>query len=69
MCLYNAREGGLRIPVAAFVIVFGPALIMNFIQPADRTFVVKPDELRVERKPYLEPQYRGDPARIQARHG
>src|SRR5260370_1182124 len=24
MCMYNAREGGLRIPVAAFVIVFGP---------------------------------------------
>jgi len=33
MCMFNAREGGLRIPVAAFVIVFGPALIMNFIQP------------------------------------
>ena len=53
MCIYNAREGGLRIPVAAFVIVFGPALIMNFIQPVIERLWVKPDELRVE-KPYLE---------------
>src|SRR6266436_1258735 len=53
MCMYNAREIGLRIPVAAFVIVFGPALIMNFIQPVIDRLWVKPDELRVE-KPYLE---------------
>src|SRR3984957_19800816 len=53
MCIYNARDGGLRIPVAAFVIVFGPALIMNFIQPVIERLWVKPDELRVE-KPYLE---------------
>jgi uncharacterized protein len=53
ICIYNAREGGLRIPVAAFVIVFGPALIMNFIQPVIERLWVKPDELRVER-PYLE---------------
>ncbi|HKN14994.1 MAG TPA: UPF0182 family protein [Candidatus Binatus sp.] len=53
MCIYNAREGGLRLPVAAFVIVFGPALIMNFIQPVIERLWVKPDELRVE-KPYLE---------------
>jgi len=52
MCMFNAREGGLRIPVAAFVIVFGPALIMNFIQPVIERLWVKPDELRVER-PYL----------------
>ena len=53
MCMFNAREGGLRIPVAAFVIVFGPALIMNFIQPVIERLWVKPDELRVER-PYLQ---------------
>ena len=53
MCIVNAREGGLRMPVAAFVIVFGPALIMNFIQPVIERLWVKPDELRVER-PYLE---------------
>ncbi len=52
MCIYNAREGGLRIPVAAFIVVFGPALIMNFIQPVIERLWVKPDELRVER-PYL----------------
>jgi uncharacterized membrane protein (UPF0182 family) len=53
MCVLNAREGGLRIPVAAFVVVFGPALVMNFIQPVIERLWVKPDELRVER-PYLE---------------
>ena len=53
MCIYNAREGGLRIPVAAFVIVFAPALLLNFIQPLIERLWVKPDELRVER-PYLE---------------
>jgi len=53
MCMFNAREGGLRIPVAAFVVVFGPALIMNFIQPVIERLWVKPDELRVER-PYLQ---------------
>src|SRR5882757_4407700 len=53
MCILNAREGGLRIPVAAFVVVFGPALVMNFIQPVIERLWVKPDELRVER-PYLE---------------
>jgi uncharacterized protein len=53
MCLVNAREGGLRIPVAAFVVVFGPALVMNLIQPVIERLWVKPDELRVER-PYLE---------------
>src|SRR5208283_201134 len=53
ICMFNAREGGLRIPVAAFVIVFAPALIMNFIQPVIERLWVKPDELRVER-PYLQ---------------
>ena len=53
MCMFNAREGGLRIPVAAFVVVFGPALIMNFIQPVIERLWVKPDELRIER-PYLQ---------------
>ena len=53
MCILNARNGGLRIPVAAFVVVFGPALIMNLIQPVIERLWVKPDELRVER-PYLE---------------
>jgi uncharacterized membrane protein (UPF0182 family) len=53
ICIYNARVGGLRLPVAAFVIVFAPALLMTFIQPLIERLWVKPDELRVER-PYLE---------------
>jgi uncharacterized membrane protein (UPF0182 family) len=35
------------------VIVFGPALVLNFIQPIIERLWVKPDELRIE-KPYLE---------------
>src|SRR5260370_37279908 len=53
MCILNAREAGLRIPVAAFVVVFGPALVMNLIQPLIERPWAKHDELRVER-PYLE---------------
>jgi uncharacterized protein len=53
LCLANTRRGGLRLPVIAFVIVFGPGLILNLIQPAIERLWVKPDELRVE-KPYIE---------------
>lgn len=53
LCLYNSREGGLRMPVVAFVMVFGPALLLNLIQPVIERLWVKPDELRIE-KPYLE---------------
>ncbi|HUA34396.1 MAG TPA: UPF0182 family protein [Candidatus Binataceae bacterium] len=53
LCLANARTGGLRLPVVAFIIVFGPALILNLIQPVIERLFVKPDELRIE-KPYLE---------------
>ncbi|MDO8434306.1 MAG: UPF0182 family protein [Candidatus Binatus sp.] len=53
ICLVNARDRSLRTPVMAFVIVFGPALILNFLQPVIERLWVKPDELRIER-PYLE---------------
>jgi uncharacterized protein len=53
ICFVNTRESGLRLPVVAFVVVFGPALILNFIQPIIERLWVKPDELRIE-KPYLE---------------
>ena len=49
----ECSRGRTQTPVAAFVIVFGPSLILNFIQPVIERLWVKPDELRVER-PYLE---------------
>jgi uncharacterized membrane protein (UPF0182 family) len=52
ICVLNLRERGLRLPVAAVVAVFGPALILNLLQPAIERLWVKPDELQVER-PYL----------------
>lgn len=52
ICLANLGERGVRMPVAAAVVVFGPAVILNLLQPAIERLVVKPDELRIE-TPYL----------------
>jgi uncharacterized protein len=51
--LANLGERGLRLPVAAAIALFGPAILLNLIQPVIEKLYVKPDELRVE-KPYLE---------------
>ena len=48
----NVRERGLRLPVAAGVVVFLPSLLMGLLQPAIERLWVKPDELRIE-QPYL----------------
>jgi uncharacterized protein len=52
ICLANLRERGLRLPVAAAIVVFGPSIILNLLQPAIERLWVKPDELHVE-EPYL----------------
>ena len=52
ICVFNLRERGLRLPVAAAVLVFVPALVLNLLQPAIEELWVKPDQLRVE-TPYL----------------
>jgi uncharacterized protein len=52
LCVSNLRSGGLRRPVFAAVLVFAPALLLNFIQPVIERLWVKPDELRIE-TPYL----------------
>jgi uncharacterized membrane protein (UPF0182 family) len=52
MCFANLRERGLRLPVAAAIVVFGPSIILNLLQPAIERLWVKPNELRVE-EPYL----------------
>jgi len=53
LCLANVRERGVRLPIAAAVVVFAPAMALNFLQPMIERLRVKPDELRIER-PYLE---------------
>jgi uncharacterized membrane protein (UPF0182 family) len=53
ICFFNVRERGLRLPVTAAAIVFGPAVILNLLQPIIERLRVKPDELRIE-QPYLE---------------
>jgi hypothetical protein len=52
ICFANLRERGFRLPVAAAIVVFGPSIILNLLQPAIEGLWVKPNELRVE-KPYL----------------
>ena len=51
--LANLGQRGLRLPVVAAIVVFGPAILLNLVQPVIEKLYVKPDELRVE-KPYLE---------------
>jgi uncharacterized membrane protein (UPF0182 family) len=53
ICFFNISERGLRLPVTAAAIVFGPAVILNVLQPIIERLRVKPDELRIE-QPYLE---------------
>ena len=51
--LANVGQRGLRLPVLAAIVLFGPAILLNLVQPVIEKLYVKPDELRVE-KPYLE---------------
>jgi uncharacterized membrane protein (UPF0182 family) len=53
LCFANVTERGLRRLIVAAIISFGPALLLNFAQPAIERLWVKPDELRIER-PYIE---------------
>ncbi|MGD0075060.1 MAG: UPF0182 family protein [Candidatus Binataceae bacterium] len=52
LCLANMRERGVRLLIISAVIVFAPAVAMNFLEPIVERLWVKPDELRVER-PFL----------------
>src|SRR5579875_394291 len=52
LCFANINERGARKPVAAALIVFIPAFLLNLLQPAVEQFRVKPNELSLER-PYL----------------
>ncbi len=51
--LANVGQRGLKLPVVAAIVLFGPAIFLNLVQPVIERLYVKPDELRVE-KPYLE---------------
>ena len=53
ICFANTRDRGLRLPVTAAVIVFGPAIALTLLQPVIERLRVKPDELRIE-MPYIQ---------------
>ena len=52
ICFSNLGARGAWRMVLAAVIVFGPAVVLNLLQPVIESLRVKPDELRIER-PYL----------------
>lgn len=52
ICLVNARTGNPRQIVAAAILLFAPAIILNLLGPVIERLWVKPDELRIE-TPYL----------------
>jgi uncharacterized membrane protein (UPF0182 family) len=52
ICLANLNPRGARLPIVAAAIVFGPALLLSFLEPTIDRLRVKPDEMRIER-PYL----------------
>ena len=57
-----SRERGLQAcRWSRSIVLFGPALLLNLLQPVIERLCVKPDELRVE-KPYLERNIDADPA-------
>ncbi|HVA69166.1 MAG TPA: UPF0182 family protein [Candidatus Binataceae bacterium] len=51
--LGNIAERGLRLPVIAAIVVFGPSIFMSMLAPVIEKVYVEPDQLRVE-KPYIE---------------
>jgi uncharacterized membrane protein (UPF0182 family) len=53
LCLANLQERGVRLPLMGALILFIPAIGLNFLQPAIEQFRVKPNELALER-PYIE---------------
>jgi uncharacterized protein len=52
LCFANLGPRGARLPVAAAIVVFGPAILLSFVEPVIERLWVKPDELRIE-QPYL----------------
>ena len=52
LCIANLREGRMRLPIGAAIILFGPAILLNLLSPMVERLWVKPDELRVE-QPYI----------------
>jgi len=52
LCVANVRALGMRLPIAALVLVFGASLIEGIVPSVFQSYRVKPDELRLE-APYI----------------
>jgi uncharacterized membrane protein (UPF0182 family) len=48
LCAYNLKPAGLRLPIAAVVIVFAVSIVHTIVPGAFQSYWVKPDELRLE---------------------
>jgi len=52
LCAANVRALGMRLPIAAVVLVFGASLLEGVVASVFQSYRVKPDELRLE-SPYI----------------
>ena len=52
LCAANVRALGMRLPIAAVVLVFGASLLEGVVPSMFQSYRVKPDELRLE-APYI----------------
>ncbi|HUI25198.1 MAG TPA: UPF0182 family protein [Candidatus Kryptonia bacterium] len=52
LCAANVRALGMRLPIAAVVLVFGASLLEGIVPSVFQSYRVKPDELRLE-APYI----------------
>jgi hypothetical protein len=48
LCAYNIWQGGIRLPIAAVVIVFAVSIVQTLIPGMFQSYWVKPDELKLE---------------------
>ena len=48
LCAYNIWQGGIRLPVAAVLIVFAVSIVQTIVPGGFQSYWVKPDELKLE---------------------
>jgi uncharacterized protein len=48
LCAYNIWQGGIRLPIAAVLIVFAVSIVQTIVPGGFQSYWVKPDELKLE---------------------
>jgi uncharacterized protein len=52
LCAYNIWQAGIRLPIAAAILVFALSIVQTIVPGAVQSYWVKPDELKLE-SPYI----------------